>query len=74
MAFKISRYGRKRVMSERANLATCDHNLFFFEKRRDYHRLFFQSVFGFLNLHLIDPADRWRYADDDSDDEESDEE
>ena len=61
---KISRYGRKRVMSAKANEATSDANLLFFGR--------WPTAGSFLMWNLIDPTDLWRYMDEPEEEPEPD--
>ena len=51
-----------RVMSRRADEATRDYNTIFFYTHYSWRRTHPNK---FLWRHLIDPADLWRYQDDD---------
>ena len=68
MAPRISRYGRKLFMSSKADQATTDTCLLFFTNGRIAHA-WEKGYYKFLTWNFIDPSDRHRYTDEESDEE-----
>lgn len=59
----VSRYGRIRKMSRRADEATGDSQVMFFAFNKSPDRLDFHNLYTFLFQNLVDPVDMWRYKD-----------
>ncbi len=57
MSLKYSRYGRRRVMSKRAEHFSLDHSQIFFLGKNLYKNLIKPSEFKFILTYLIDPDD-----------------
>ena len=59
-SFQVSKYGRVRVMSKKADAYASDTSILFFYPRT----LYSDGLFNFMTRRLVAPEDVWRYKND----------
>jgi hypothetical protein len=62
MSLKYSRFGRRRMMSKRAEAFILDHSQLFFLGRNLWKNFLKPSEFKFIMMYFVDPDDGHKYS------------